>query len=98
MDMAIYGGMVGNFVVQSDTVRAAPAEEFLLDVLAVRMSANVAATSVRTHFRAWSGWGWATGGGLLRLFRFVGRSGASSAFRFADAIDINFQRAWAGIK
>jgi hypothetical protein len=35
MDMAIEGGVVGNFVILSDAVRAGPAEEFLFDIFAV---------------------------------------------------------------
>ena len=93
MNVAIDGGVVGNFVVLSDAVRAAPAEEFLFDVFSVRMAADIAATGVRAHFGADSGFGWATGGGLLRVIRLIWRPDGFGAFGPASAVDFNSLRA-----
>ena len=98
MNVAIDGGVVGNFVVLSDAVRAAPAEEFLFDVFAVRMTADIATTRMRTHFCACSRYGRAARSRLLRLFGIVGHLRASNAFRLAGAVDIDFCGTWAVVK
>ena len=93
MNMAVDGGVVGDFVVLGDAVRAAPAKEFLFDFFAVGMAADIAATGVRAHFSADSGLGWATGGGLLRVIRLIWRLGLSGAFGPASAVNFNSLRA-----
>ena len=93
MNMAVDGGVVGDFVVLGDAVRAAPAEEFLFDVFSLGMAANIAATCVRSHFGAGSGRGWATGGGLLRVIKLIWRPEGFGAFGPASAVDFNSLRA-----
>ena len=89
MNMAVDGGVVGDFVVLGDAVRAAPAEEFLFDFFAVGMAADIAATCVRAHFGADSGRGWTAGRGLLRVIRLIWRPDGFGAFGPASAVNFN---------
>jgi hypothetical protein len=63
VDVTVNGGMVGEAVLPSDLVRAAPAEEFVFDGFAVGMAADVTPSGVRPHGRAGSQLRWATGRG-----------------------------------
>jgi len=93
MNMAVDGGVVGDFVVLGDAVRAAPAEEFLFDFFAVGMAADIAATCVRAHFGADSGRGWTAGRGLLRVIRLIWRPDGFGAFGPASTVNFNSLRA-----
>ena len=63
VDVTVNGGMVGEAVLPSDLVGAAPAEEFVFDGFTVGMTAHVAPAGVRPHGSARSRLGWATGRG-----------------------------------
>ena len=60
VDVAVDGGVVWNTVLPSDLVRAAPAEELVLDGFAVWMATDVAPAGVSTHGCARFRLGWAT--------------------------------------
>jgi hypothetical protein len=61
VNVPVDGGVVWNTVLPSDLIRAAPAEELVLDGFAVGMATDVAPAGVRTHGRAGFRLGWATG-------------------------------------
>src|ERR1700689_2504125 len=60
VDVAVDRGVVWNTVLPSDLVRAAPAEELVLDGFAVWMATDVAPAGVSTHGCARFRLGWAT--------------------------------------
>ena len=85
MDVAVDRGVVWNTVLPSDLVRAAPAEELVLDGFAVGVAADVAPASVRTHRRAGFRLGWATGVAAQAAVELIGLWGPVSVCALRSA-------------